>query len=664
MTLSGQILSAMQNQLPEARHLQMAARWHDQAPALLMRLQALYGDRKDFSDWCVTLMRAVADVAAQRPDALLKLDQQRAQDKDWFCRQEMLGYCTYVDRFAGNLIGVLEKIPHLTEMGVRYLHLLPFLRAREGENDGGFAVSNFSEIEPRFGTMEDLRNLTTQLRAAGISLCSDFVLNHVADDHRWALAAKKGDQHYQDFFYCYSDRTEPNHFEQSLGQVFPQAAPGNFSYVESLQRWVWTTFYPYQWDLNYTNPAVFAEAALALLHLANQGIEVFRLDSTAYLWKRAGSNCMDQPEAHWILQALRSIVEIAAPGVLLKAEAILPTAQLPAYLGSQNPKINECHLAYHSSLMTAAWAALSEQNVSMLAQVIQNTPALPEHASWLTYVRCHDDIGWNILATEALGANSNAGTAAARKRLSKIAQFFSGEGDSYARGASFQASNPNAVHGSVGMASALCGYAAARNAQEDTLARRRLLLLYGLALTFGGLPVIYMGDELAQGNDALYRENPTRANDSRWLQRPEIDHQAYTGRHDAATRSGQLFTELCQLLRQRRLLPQLAATQARQWIDSGRAELLIFARGDLTHEPLFYVANFSDHAVQIDLTLLKQYRHERLDLIDVLSQQIYVEACIHPVILQPYAQLWLHHAAEPSNGGPIKKESSVIRVAQ
>ena len=173
-----------------------------------------------------------------------------------------------------------------------------------------------------------------------------------------------------------------------------------------------------------------------------------------------------------------------------------------------------------------------------------------------------------------------------------------------------------------------------------------------------------MGDELAQGNDALYWENPTRANDSRWLQRPEIDHQAYTGRHDAATRSGQLFTELCQLLRQRRLLPQLAATQARQWIDSGRAELLIFARGDLTHEPLFYVANFSDHAVQIDLTLLKQYRHERLDLIDVLSQQIYVEACIHPVILQPYAQLWLHHAAAPSNGGPIKKESSVIRVAQ
>lgn len=632
MTLSSNSLKAMLTQLPTDQHAQFIERFQQQSPVLLERLQALYGDVENFSDWFTQLISSVANLAAARPAALRELDQHRQQDKAWFGSQNMLGYCSYVDHFAGDLNGVVNKIPHLTEMGVRYLHLLPFLRARVGENDGGFAVSSFSEIEPRFGNMADLRKLTEHLRQENISLCSDFILNHVADDHPWALAAKAGEPRYRDYFYCYQDRVEPDKFEQTLGQVFPQVAPGNFTYIDSLQRWVWTTFYPYQWDLNYTNPAVFAEMALALLGLANQGIEVFRLDSTAFLWKRAGSNCMNQPEAHWILQALRCIVDIAAPGVLLKAEAIVPTAELPAYLGSKNADIKECHLAYHSSLMAAGWAALAEQDTAMIKAVMQATPALPEQTSWLTYVRCHDDIGWNVLRAEAQADGQDA-----QQRLAKVARFFAGEGGSFSRGANFQAADPAAVHGSVGMAAALCGYPSAQNEAEIDLARRRMLLLYGLALTFGGLPVIYMGDELAQGNDDSYREFSAKANDSRWLQRPDLDQKAYAQKHQSHTESGQIFANLCRMFSCRRASPQLAASQSRHMIECDQPEILVFARGDVVaQDALYFLGNFSERAVTLDLQILNAQVW-----FDVLSEETHHSNAAQTLVVPPYGQFWL-----------------------
>lgn len=653
MTILSNSLQAMLTRLPDAQHAVVSDRFLQQAPALLERLQRLYGKTENFASWFTSLMASVATVAAERPYELQQLDQQRLKDTAWFSSQDMLGYCAYLDKFAGDLNGVIDKIAHLNEMGVRYLHLLPFLRARSGENDGGFAVSSFNEIEPSFGSMAELRTLAAHLRQSKISLCSDFILNHVADDHPWALAAKAGDTRYRNYFYTYPDRHIPDKYEQSLGQIFPQAAPGNFSYVEALQRWVWTSFYPYQWDLNYTNPAVFSEMALALLHLANQGIEVFRLDSTAFLWKREGSNCMNQAETHWILQALRGIVEIVAPGVLLKAEAIVPTAQLPAYLGTEteaatDPEaassedhlaLKECHIAYHSSLMAAAWAALAEQNTSMLESVMRGTPALPVQTSWLTYVRCHDDIGWNVLRQEA-GAH-------AQQRLAQVSQFFSGERGSYARGASFQAAAPEAVHGSVGMSSALCGVSSAASDAQWKMAQDRMLLLYGLAFTFGGLPVIYMGDELAQGNDESYRKDVAKLDDSRWLQRPDFDLQAYAARHQADSQSGQLFAALCKMLASRRASPQLAATQARHLLSSQHSQLLIFARGDLSgNQTLYFIGNFSEHAVTLDLRVLNTETSPAQPWFDVLSNEVYQPKSMHFAVIPAYSQLWLRRATQ------------------
>lgn len=568
---SNQISDRLLAALPEPLRPQAAQRLAEHAPVLQRLLAGLYGQRDGFEAWLGELMASLGALYAARPAPLRELDLQRAARPDWFLSQRMLGYCAYVQNFGGDLNGVAARIPYLQELGVSYLHLLPFLRARAGENDGGFAVSSFDEVEPALGSNAELEALTAQLRAAGISLCSDFILNHVADDHAWALAAKAGDQQAREMFLVYPDRTLPDRYERTLGQVFPQVAPGNFT--PALGGWVWSTFYPYQWDLNYANPAVFAAMAANLLRLANRGVEVFRLDSTAFLWKREGTNSMNQPEAHQILQALRAMVDIVAPGVLLKAEAIVPTQQLPAYLGSTAAR--ECHIAYHSSLMAAGWVALSEQSTAILREVIHNTPALPPAATWLSYVRCHDDIGWNVLRAEAAAGGHDANA-----RLARASRFFAGAEGSYATGAIFQSTDPNAAHGSNGMAASLAGLQTAATAAEHALAMRRLLLLHGLALSFGALPVLYMGDELAMENDDSYLARPQQAMDSRWLQRPLFDHQRWQGRNDTGTSAGQMYQSLIRLVRVRRQHEALAANAPRTLLAEAPDGMLALARGE------------------------------------------------------------------------------------
>lgn len=566
------------------------------SPALRQKLAQVYGQHENFDAWITQLIGEISELAQQRSADLVELDTERLQNPNWFLQQDMLGYCTYVDRFAGDLQGVKKQIPHLVKLGVRYLHLLPFFQARKGENDGGFAVSSFDKIQDGLGDIEDLRALTLALRQKKISLCADFVLNHVADDHPWALAAKCGDAGYQAYFHTFADRDLPEQYEQTLGQIFPQAAPGNFTLNPELQKWVWTTFYPYQWDLNYSNPEVFAQIALAMLRMANLGIEAFRLDSTAFLWKRLGTNCMNQAEAHLLLQALRDVIEIAAPGVLLKAEAIVATADLPAYLGNEAQGIRECHIAYHSSLMASSWVALAEQKVDLIEAVIAATPSLPAQTSWLNYVRCHDDIGWNVLRAEAAGDNGDIQLA--KQRLKHAAHFFSDESSSYADGLRFQASDPEAVHGTVGMAASLCGLAHSSEGQDTIaaqLAIRRVLLMYGLSLSFGGIPLIYMGDELAQTNDRSYLADPARSMDGRWLQRPYFDQDGQTNLQDMSRHSSQVFTQLCELIKQRQQLPALAANAARQILATDCAQVLSFVRGDVRSDAhLIYLSNFSE----------------------------------------------------------------------
>ncbi|WP_080932958.1 alpha-amylase family glycosyl hydrolase [Xanthomonas albilineans] len=563
---------------------------------LLVPLQALYGTHPAFAQWLPQWLKQLANAANARPLDLRRLDVERAPN--WFGTPAMLGYSAYVDRFAGTLAGVGERVPYLQELGVRYLHLLPFLRARAGDNDGGFAVSDYGQVEPRLGDNIDLIALTTRLRLAGISLCADFVLNHTADDHPWALAAKRGDTRYLDYYHHFPDRSTPDRYERTLAQVFPHTAPGNFTWVEEANAWLWTTFYPYQWDLDWSNPAVFGEMALALLHLANLGVEVFRLDSTAYLWKRPETDCMNQPEAHTILQTLRALTDILAPAVLLKAEAIVPMAQLPPYFGTAAAGGHECHLAYHSTLMAAGWVALAEQRGDIVHNAIVHTPALPSACGWLSYVRCHDDIGWNVLQNEAAGDDGVAPFA-----LARVAQFYAGKlPGSYARGEAFQSSGEG-VHGSNGMSAALVGIEAALAANDIAaleLAVRRLLLLYAVALAMPGIPLLYMGDELALGNDTAYRDDPLRHHEGRWLHRPMMDWARAAQRHDSNQLAGQVYSRLRRLIDARAGTAALATDQPLRAVPLHNPALLGLARG----EDFFAIYNFSAQPTAVELTAI------------------------------------------------------------
>lgn len=567
--------------LEPAHRTSALARWDAHAPRLFDTLQTLYGEASDFD---ITLQRFVSRLAGcidARPDALRALDAARERDPGWFLAQDMIGYTAYVDRFGGSLRGVARRVPYLQTLGVRYLHLLPFLHAREGDNDGGFAVRDYDAVEPSLGTDDDLDALTARLREADISLCADLVLNHTADDHRWALAARRGDPRYRAYYRIFPDRTLPDRHERELHQVFPMTAPGNFTHVPDVG-WVWTTFYGYQWDLDWSNPEVFVEMALTMLRLANRGIEAFRLDSTAYLWKRLGTDCMNQPEAHAILQALRAVGDIAAPGVLLKAEAIVPARELPPYFGSGEAEGRECHLAYHSTLMAALWVALAEQRGDLLADVIARTPALPGASGWLTYLRCHDDIGWNVLRDEAAG-----GTGRAPFDLARIARFYAGDtGDSFAQGRSFQSAGDDHVHGTNGMSSALAGIAdALARGDADALAaaERRLLLLYGIVFAAAGLPSLYMGDEIALGNDEGFHDDPLRANEGRWLHRPAMDWTVADGAADGNrtdTIANRIGSALRRMIAIRRATPALRADAPMRALDFAQPALLGIARGD------------------------------------------------------------------------------------
>lgn len=619
--------------LPRTLPRELQSRFDQHGDRLHQTLRQLYGERGEFDVWFAQLCDAMAGQFAARSADLCALDRIRLAEPGWFTTEKSLAYSAYTDRFAGTLRGVEERIPYLKSLGTTYLHLLPFLRARAGENDGGFAIASFDEVQPALGTMDDLRSLTAALRQSGISLCTDFILNHVADDHTWALAAKRGQDEYRDYFHVFDQAADTKKFADYLGQIFPETAPGNFTQDESLQAWVWTTFYPYQWDLNYSNPRVFSDIALALLHLANQGIEIFRLDSAAFLWKRAGSNCMNQPECHLILQALRAVVDIVAPGVLLKAEAIVPVNELPPYFGSGEALGKECHLAYNSSLMTASWLSLAEQDADMICRVMRATPRLPSGCAWLTYVRCHDDIGWNVLRPE-LQHEPDGGDA----RLIRAANFFAGQTPgSYATGASFQVRADGQVHGTNGMTAALVGLCSAQNSQQSKYAIARFKLMYGLALSIGGTPLIFMGDELAQGNDNRPSSAWPPGADGRQLHRPEFFKDAANAPSGISTRA---LAALKHLISVRSSLPDLAADTATELLESQTTKVLAFRRG----QHLTVVANFTERSRSL-ADWVPAIFEQSSSFIDSLTGQ----TIGRDTMLAPWQMVWLNASPVPAD---------------
>ncbi len=579
----------------------LAARIDAVWPDVVRPLRGLYGDRPDFDALLARLRAQVEAAHAERPGELRALDERRLMAPDWFQRSDMLGYVCYTDRFAGTLRDLPPRIDYLRDLGVTLLHLMPLFKPRPGPNDGGYAVADYRAVDERLGTIDDLRAAADALRERGISLALDLVCNHTAREHEWAAKARGGDPTYLAYFRTYPDRTQPDRWEATLPEVFPDFAPGNFTWNDECARWVWTTFNDYQWDLDYANPDVFAEMFAVICHLANLGVEVLRLDAVAFMWKRLGTNCQNQPEVHLILQAWRALTRIVAPGVILLAEAIVAPDDLIGYLGQGEGAGKECELAYHNVLMVSLWSALAERNATLLTHTLRAMPPIPPSAAWLTYARLHDDIGWAV-TDENAGAVGLAGF----DHRSFLSDFYSGAfPDSFARGAVFQANPQTGDRRISGSLASLAGLELALERDDDELAAlavRRIMLLHHLILTFGGIPLVYMGDEIGQRNDPAYAEDPELAADNRWLHRPRMDWAAAGRRTDPATIEARIYQELQSLVRLRAETPALHAQAAALalWSDDSRVFTLLrsSARGDL-----LVLANVSHEVVETALPM-------------------------------------------------------------
>jgi amylosucrase len=607
-------------------------------------LFALYGDDPRFAGEWDALWDAIAAAAVARDGELAELDHEREITADWLHREQAVGYVTYVDRFAGTLAGVRERLPYLRELGVSYLHLMPLLKARPQPNDGGYAVTDYGAVEPALGSMDDLRALAAEMRTAGMALCVDLVLNHTAREHAWAQAALAGDASKLAYYRTFADREEPDAYSRTLPDVFPDTAPGSFTWEPDLERWVWTTFNAYQWDLDYTNPAVFRAMAEVMLDLAALGVDVLRLDAAPFLWKRVGTNCQNQPEVHDLLQAFRAVMRIAAPGVAFKAEAIVSPRDLVAYLGAGTHEGKECDLAYHNVLMVLLWSALASGRVALMTRTLQAMPPVPPAAGWLTYVRCHDDIGWAVTEEDAALVGEDAHL---HRRF--LADFYAGEfPGTFARGARFQPDPLSGEARTSGTAAALAGLDAARE-RDDTLAEdlaiRRLLLLYAVAFAFGGLPLIHMGDELGLPNDTTWDADPAHRDDNRWMHRPFMDWEAAERRHDPGAIEGRLWQGLRRLVAARRGTPAVHAQGAARPLWTGNQHVFGLERQH-AGDRLLVLANFTAGEQEVPLQVVHERGFElRTDAGEVDGRPVRVRGDV--IVLEPYHHLWLHRGSRP-----------------
>ncbi|GAA4349300.1 amylosucrase [Microbacterium rhizosphaerae] len=567
-------------------------------PILHELFAQLYGDRADGREALASVIAAAAASWRARPAALKVHDAEREAHPDWFQSERMLGGVCYVDRYGGTLAGIRAQIPYFRELGLTYLHLMPLFASPEGNNDGGYAVSSYRQVDPPLGTMEELADLASDLRDAGISLVVDFIFNHTSDEHEWARKAVAGEPGFEDFYLIFPDRSMPDRYEETVREIFPDDHPGAFVQLPD-GRWIWATFYHFQWDLNYANPAVFQAMAGEMLFLANQGVEILRMDAVAFIWKRLGTACESLSEAHLLLRAFNAVLHMGAPSVLFKSEAIVHPDEVVAYISPE-----ECRLSYNPLQMALTWEALATRDGRLLQQALERRHALPAGTAWVNYVRSHDDIGWTFADEDAaeLGIEGYP-----HRRF--LNDFYVGriEG-TFSRGVPFQ-ENPKTGDARIaGTTASLAGIEAGDDGGED-----RVILAHAIALSTGGIPLIYLGDEVAQLNDYTYRDDPARAGDSRWVHRPERPEAAYAARHDLSTSAGRVHERLTALIAARRRTRELAGNTLLPF-EAHEPSVIGYQRpGD--DDTVLVLANVGDHAVPVDAATLSGFSPEAVDVV-------------------------------------------------
>lgn len=505
----------------------------------------LYGNDAMYAELC----EQMHDYYLKRSTELKKRDIKKEKNPDWFKEKEMIGMMLYIDNFAGNLKGVEKKLAYLKECNVNCLHLMPFLDTPKGKSDGGYAVADFRKVRPDLGTMKDLARLTEKCHENGMNVCMDFVMNHTSEEHEWAKRARAGEGEYMSRYFFYDNGDIPARYEETVPQVFPTTAPGNFTWLPEIGHYVLTTFYPYQWDLNYRNPRVFNEMMYNFLFLANQGMDIIRIDAVPYIWKELGTSCRNLKEVHTIVRMMRMIAEIVCPSVILLGEVVMEPEKVVPYFGTVEKP--ECHMLYNVTTMATTWNSIATRDIRLLKKQMDIVSRLPKQYTFLNYLRCHDDIGWGLDfdTMKQWGMEEPS-----HKRY--LNDYFTGKiADSISRGELYNDDPVTQDARFCGTTASMCGIEAAGfegNAEKMQTAIQEDLMLHAYMLTQSGIPMLYSGDELGQVNDYSYKDDAEKASDSRYLHRGAFLWELADKRKDLSTVQGQLFQMLNRLEQIRR----------------------------------------------------------------------------------------------------------------
>ena len=547
----------------------------------------LYGNSSMFAELCDNMKRFYME----RNTNLRASDASREKRPDWYKQNDMMGMMFYIDNFAGNMKGVQEKLDYVEQCGVNYIHLMPFLDTPEGRSDGGYAVSDFRKVQEKLGTMEDLEHLTAACHEKDINVCMDFVMNHTSEDHEWAKRARQGDGEYMSRYFFFDNWDIPAKYEQTVPQVFPTTAPGNFTWLPDAGHFVMTSFYPYQWDLNYRNPRVFNEMMYNFLFLANKGIDIVRIDAVPYIWKELGTTCRNLQQVHTIVRMMRMIGEIVCPGILLLGEVVMEPEKVVPYFGTVEKP--ECHMLYNVTTMATTWHTVATRDVSLLKKLLDIVDSLPKDYVFLNYLRCHDDIGWGLdyatLEQEGMMERSH------KQYLNDYFQGYAG--NSTSRGELYNADPVTGDARFCGTTASMCGIEKAGFEQDPAamdLAIRKDLMLHAYMFMQSGIPVLYSGDEIAQVNDYTYKDDPNKVADSRYIHRGVMHWDLAEKRNDPSTVEGKMFLGL-QKLEQIRKEEKAFVSYADTWtVETWEKGVLCIGRF-YDGEKIYGLFNFSEY---------------------------------------------------------------------
>ena len=568
------------------------------------------------------LINCLATAHKKRRIALKKRDVEKAEKGLWFLSNEITGMSLYVDNFCGNLTNLGDKLGYFKKLGVNLLHLMPLFESPAGESDGGYAVSDYRKVDARFGTLDNLKTVQQKMSAADMYLMIDIVLNHTSHQHEWAIKAKQGDKNYQDYFYMYDDRLIPDSFEKDMPDVFPETAPGNFTYIPECNKWVMTVFHNYQWDLNFGNPAVLVEMLDIILFYANLGIDVLRIDAPAFIWKQQGTACQNLPKAHTILRLLKQCVQVASPGMALLGEAIVAPKEIMNYFGTGNFIAKECDFAYNATQMALQWDALATGDTRVMLAAQHELLKKPYGTSWITYTRCHDDIGLGYDDYMIQQASFDP-----YQHRKFIKDFYSGNTPgSTASGALFSV-NPKTQDARIsGTLASLCGLEKAitgNNEEEINTAINRIIVMQAGSFFIGGLPMLFYGDEVGYTNDYSYLSDPSKSYDNRWMHRPVIDWEKNNNIDIDGSIEQRIFSATQLLNNIRKKLPMLADCSNLTWLSPYNIHVAGFLR-QLDDKRLYCFFNFKNEVAYVDWQTVKEKGNPPTLLFDHWQQQEYV----------------------------------------